>query len=83
MTQRWEEATHGVAASPQADALTDDFVDHFAVVGDHTTVTRQLRELLGLGLGHLVLIGPSRDVPNPEFDAHNAAVLTAARAARA
>jgi 5,10-methylenetetrahydromethanopterin reductase len=83
VTARWEEATHGVAASAQAAALTDDFIDRFAVVGDHAAVVARLRALLDLGLDHLVLIGASRDVPAEALDAHNAAALAAARDAQA
>jgi len=81
VTERWQEATHGVAASAQADALTDDFVDHFAVVGDRDAVTGRLRSLLALGLDHLVLIGPSRDVAADVAREQEAAILEAARTA--
>ncbi|MHC1559243.1 LLM class flavin-dependent oxidoreductase [Actinomycetospora sp. C-140] len=81
VTARWQEATHGVAASPQADALTPEFIDDFAVVGDQSTVRDRLRELLDLGLGHVVLIGASRDVPADEADRHTTAMLDVLRAA--
>ena len=81
VTRRWEEATHGVAASAQADALTDDFIDHFAVVGSADEVTDRLRDLIALGLDHLVLIGASRDVPGDVAREQEHRILAAARAA--
>lgn len=81
VTERWQEATHGVAASAQADALTDDFIDHFAVVGDESTVVDRLRDLCALGLDHLVLIGASRDVPAEVARDQEARIVAAARRA--
>ncbi|GAA4843789.1 TIGR03842 family LLM class F420-dependent oxidoreductase [Actinomycetospora corticicola] len=81
VTRRWEEATHGVAASAQADALTDSYIDHFAVVGSAAEVTDRLRGLVALGLDHLVLIGASRDVPPEVAREQERRILTAARAA--
>lgn len=83
VTHRWQEATHGVAASAQAEALTDEFIDHFAVLGDAATVTARLRELLQMGLEHLVLIGPSRDVEAEVAREQETLVLAAAREAAA
>jgi alkanesulfonate monooxygenase SsuD/methylene tetrahydromethanopterin reductase-like flavin-dependent oxidoreductase (luciferase family) len=50
--------------------LTDDYIDHFAVLGDATTCAGRLRELAALGLSHLVLIGASRDVDDSALNAN-------------
>ncbi|HYO32085.1 MAG TPA: LLM class flavin-dependent oxidoreductase [Nocardioidaceae bacterium] len=84
VTQRWEEATHGLASSAQSGALTDDFVDHFALVGSHDHCVSRLRELFRVGIDHLVLIGASRDIPQQTANRNTTAILTAVtEAARA
>lgn len=70
VTEQWEERAHGVAASRQAAQLSDDFIDHFAVLGDASACASRLRELVGLGLHHLVVIGASRDVEASVLDAN-------------
>lgn len=81
VTQRWEEATHGLAVSAQSSALTDEFLDHFAVVGTHDQCVARLRDLLRLGIDHLVLIGASRDIPQEAADRNATAALAAVREA--
>jgi 5,10-methylenetetrahydromethanopterin reductase len=81
VTQRWEEATHGLAVSAQSSALTDEFLDNFAVVGSHDECVTRLRGLLQLGMDHLVLIGASRDIPQETADRNSAAILAAVREA--
>jgi 5,10-methylenetetrahydromethanopterin reductase len=81
VTQRWEEAAHGLASSAQSSALTDEFLDHFAVVGSHDQCVTRLRDLLRLGIDHLVLIGASRDIPQDTADRNAAAILKAVREA--
>jgi 5,10-methylenetetrahydromethanopterin reductase len=50
---------HTRSGSPQTRALTPGFVDRYAAVGPAREVTARLRELAALGLGRLVVIGPS------------------------
>ena len=50
---------HTRADSPQADLMTPDFVDRYAVVGPPERVNERLRELGGLGIDKLVVIGPT------------------------
>jgi 5,10-methylenetetrahydromethanopterin reductase len=57
----YDEARHGESVARQATLLPDDFLDRFAVVGTPDTVRDRLRELLALGLDHLVLVPGSRD----------------------
>ena len=50
----------------QRDAdLTDDFVERHAVAGPSDYVIRRLREMLALGLDHLIVVGYAGTV-NPE-----------------
>ena len=81
VTERWQEANHGIAASAQADALTDDYIDRFAVLGDEASVATRIADLLDLGLDHLVLIGPSRDVSHEIAREQERRILAAARQA--
>ena len=50
---------HTQAGSPQAARLTADFTEGFAVLGPPEHCTARLRELVSLGLHHLVVVGPS------------------------
>ncbi len=58
----YDHARHGLRTASHSDVLTDDFVDRFAVVGPADDCVERLRELISLGLSHLVVVGPSRDV---------------------
>lgn len=46
-----------------AGDLPDAFLDRFAVVGTPERCVARLRELAALGLGHLVVVGPSKFAP--------------------
>jgi 5,10-methylenetetrahydromethanopterin reductase len=70
VTEQWEERAHGVTTSRQTAVLTDDYIDHFAVLGDPATCAARLRELMALGLSHLVLIGASRDADPSALNAN-------------
>ena len=50
---------HTWSGTPQADALSDEFVQRFGIVGTAEQCTARLRELVELGLERLVVIGPS------------------------
>jgi 5,10-methylenetetrahydromethanopterin reductase len=52
---------HTRAGSPQADRLTDDFIDRFGVVGPPEACTERLRDLADIGIDRVVVVGPSRD----------------------
>ncbi len=65
---------HLVNRAPHAQLLPDEFVDRFAIVGDVETCHRRLRELIGLGLGHLVITGPSFGADRDDAQRHHDAV---------
>jgi len=50
---------HTQTGSPQASALTPEFIDRFAIVGTADTCRTRLAELVALGLDKLIVTGPS------------------------
>ena len=50
---------HTQAGSPQAERLTAEFAEGFAVLGPAERCIERLQELAALGLDHLVIVGPS------------------------
>ena len=50
---------HTRSGSPQAERLTAEFADGFAVLGPAERCIERLRALTALGLHHLVIVGPS------------------------
>ena len=61
----YEEAEHGTSVSRAAQLLPEDFIRWFAVAGPPSEVVDRLSELCSLGLRHLVLVGPARDIASP------------------
>lgn len=50
---------HTRVGSSQTMALTDDFIDRYAVVGTPDQCVARLREIAGLGIDKLIVIGPT------------------------
>ena len=59
MHDAYDMRRHTQAGSPQAERLTAEFADGFAVLGSADRCIARLRELTDLGLDHLVIVGPS------------------------
>ena len=59
---RYDMTHHTEGGSSQTDALTDEFVDSYAVIGTADRVAARLTEMFALGLERLVIIGPSAGV---------------------
>jgi 5,10-methylenetetrahydromethanopterin reductase len=57
---------HTRTGSPQADLLTPEFVDRYAVVGPPERCIERLSALAGLGLSRLVVIGPTQGADRAE-----------------
>jgi 5,10-methylenetetrahydromethanopterin reductase len=57
----YDEAHHGHAKTAHAQALGDDFIDRFAVVGDAAEVTARLREIESLGIERAIVVPGSLD----------------------
>lgn len=53
---------HGELA-PQCQALTDEFIDQFAIVGNVEACVDRLRGLMGLGLDRMTLVFPYTQTP--------------------
>jgi hypothetical protein len=75
---------HGQGRSTQADGLSDDFIDRFAITGPPDACILRLESLLGLGLSHLSLVPPGPDRAGRDRDESiallNTEVLPAIRA---
>jgi 5,10-methylenetetrahydromethanopterin reductase len=56
---KYDMTHHTRAGAAQTTALTPEFAGRFAVLGPAEECAARLRELVGLGLDHLVIIGPS------------------------
>lgn len=50
---------HAQTGSQQASVIPNDFARQFAVLGDADHCVARLRELVGLGLERLIIVGPS------------------------
>jgi hypothetical protein len=64
---------HTRSGSQQTAALTDEFVDDYAIVGPPSLVVQRLHEVAALGVGKVIVVGAS-----PGSDRQEAAVAAAA-----
>jgi len=62
----YQEATHGLATSAQADAVPDEFLQRFALVGAPGDLAGRLTALGEIGLDRIVVVPASRDA-DPAF----------------
>ena len=62
VADHYDEGQHGLQSAGQSKLLPDQFIDRFAVVGTPDECARRLSELAALGLQHLIVVGPSRDI---------------------
>lgn len=60
MSARYDISHTGHLAGEHNAALTDDFIDSFAIAGPSSYCVERLQELISLGLERLVIIGPGR-----------------------
>jgi 5,10-methylenetetrahydromethanopterin reductase len=67
---------HTRAGSPQAEQLTAEFADSFAILGAAESCIGRLRALVALGLDHLVIVGPSLGADPAEARAAQARFVT-------
>lgn len=61
VTEDYDDRAHATAHSAQADDLPDDFLDRFCVIGTADHCVERLRELIALGLDHVIVVGGGRD----------------------
>jgi 5,10-methylenetetrahydromethanopterin reductase len=57
---------HGRGDSQQTSAVTPEFIDRFAIVGDPARCVDRLEELKDLGLDRLAINGPTFTAQSPE-----------------
>ncbi len=55
----YDMTVHTQTGTPQAAQLTSEFAQRFAVFGPADQCVARLREIVALGLDHLVIVGPS------------------------
>ncbi|MXZ47556.1 MAG: hypothetical protein F4Z08_11360 [Chloroflexi bacterium] len=54
---------HGQSGGEQIAALTDDFIDDFAIIGAPGYCAGRLTELEEIGVTKFVIVGPNSGVP--------------------
>ncbi len=64
--QSYDMTAHGRAGGQQTTALTDEFIDRYAIVGDPEHCAARIRALADLGLGKFAVTGPNFASPDPE-----------------
>jgi 5,10-methylenetetrahydromethanopterin reductase len=64
--QEYDMAHHGMGQAGHAHLLDDAFVDRFAVVGPPDRCIERLRELVALGLDHLIITVGGREADSPD-----------------
>jgi 5,10-methylenetetrahydromethanopterin reductase len=62
VTSHYDTYHHGLEHAAQAEALPEDFLRRFCVIGSPDKCTERLCQLVDLGLSHLVIVGGSRDI---------------------
>jgi 5,10-methylenetetrahydromethanopterin reductase len=67
LVDNYDIRAHGASGAAHADALEDDFVDRFGVVGPSELVAERLTDLVRLGLDHIVVVGHGRNTPADVF----------------
>ncbi len=61
VTRDYDDASHATAHAAQAQDLPDEFLDRFCIIGPPEECVARLRELIDLGLNHVVIVGAGRD----------------------
>lgn len=66
---RYDMNAHGQQGGQQTTALTDDFMDGYAIVGSPGYCASRLTELSELGVTKFAIVGPNFVTPTPEAEA--------------
>jgi hypothetical protein len=53
--------SHAASGGQHEAAIDDGFIDRFGIVGLSDQVAERLRQLVGVGLDYIVIVGPPRD----------------------
>ena len=62
VTGSYDTYHHGLEHAAQSKILTEDFLHRFTVIGSPEECVERLRQLVDLGLSHLVIVSGSRDI---------------------
>lgn len=62
VTSHYDNYHHGLEHATQSETLPGDFLHQFCVIGPPDECIERLRQLVDLGLSHLVIVGGSRDI---------------------
>jgi 5,10-methylenetetrahydromethanopterin reductase len=62
VTSRYDNYHHGLEHASQAEAIPADFLSRFCIIGSPDYCTERLRQLVEIGLTHLVIVGGSREI---------------------
>ena len=64
--ERYDMNAHGQQGGQQTTALTDEFMDTYAILGGAEHCKDRLRELIALGIDKFAVSGPGLDARSPE-----------------
>ncbi|HEY3991333.1 MAG TPA: LLM class flavin-dependent oxidoreductase [Ktedonobacteraceae bacterium] len=67
ISEQYNMSYHGHQAGEHTAALTDDFIDSFAIAGPSSYCVERLQELMALGFERLVIVGPGRGTDPTEM----------------
>ena len=63
--ERYDMTAHGQQGGQQTTALTDTFIDGYAIIGAADHCTARLTELAAMGIGKFAVSGPNFAAPGP------------------
>jgi len=62
VTSHYDNYHHGLEHATQTEALSEDFLRRFCVIGSPDECVERIHGLIGLGLSHVIVVGGSRDI---------------------
>jgi 5,10-methylenetetrahydromethanopterin reductase len=62
VTSHYDTYRHGLEHATQSEALSEDFLRRFCVIGSPDECVERIHGLIGLGLSHVIVVGGSRDI---------------------
>lgn len=62
VTRSYDEYHHGLEHAAQSEALPDDFLRRFCIIGSPDGCVDRLDRLVRMGLSHITIVGGSRDI---------------------
>lgn len=62
VTTTYDYYHHGLEHAAQSESLTSDFLHKFCIIGTPDDCIERLRQVIDVGLSHVVVVGGSRDI---------------------